>query len=331
MLSWISRFWKVSAISVSALFVMTGCGSSGQSGTSEKKFKIAKIVVDDSFENIMSQEIDVYEYNYPKMLVVPYYTTQRNAVDSLMAGKTKTIVIPRQLTDREVAHVKAQKKNVRQQRIAVDAIALIVNKENPIEILSTKELREILSGATTEWNDLEPSKLGKIQVVFDQNGSSTAQYMRDSILGGAPFGENVFAQNSNPDVFEAVKERKNALGVIGVSWISSDMGGVEISREERLKRVAADSLTTALEFNAAIKVLKVREEHSIQAYKPYQAYIYDGSYPLYRSIFMITTTVGGTPDNAFYAFVTGYQGQKVIQLTGVLPGVVQPRMVNLAE
>ena len=327
----ISRFCKVSAIAVSALFVMTGCGGSGDKSGTEKKFKVSTLVCDNSFENIMSQEIDVYEYNYPKMLVVPYYTTQRNAIDSLLSLRTKTIVIPRQLTEQETARLKAQKKNVRQQRIAVDAIALIVNKDNPVEILSTKELREILSGETTEWNELEPSKLGKIQVVFDQNGSSTAQYMRDSILNGTPFGENVYAQNSNPDVFKAVTERKNALGVIGVSWISSDMGGVEISREERLKRVASDSLTTALEFNSAIKVLKVRDEHSIRAYKPYQAYIYDGSYPLYRSIFMITTTVGGTPDNAFYAFVTGYQGQKVIQLTGVLPGVVQPRMVNLAE
>jgi hypothetical protein len=44
---------------------------------------------------------------------------------------------------------------------------------------------------------------------------------------------------------------------------------------------------------------------------------------------MTTTTVGGTLNNAFYAFVTGMQGQKVIQLTGVLPGTVQPRMVNV--
>ncbi|MBP3534629.1 MAG: phosphate ABC transporter substrate-binding protein, partial [Muribaculaceae bacterium] len=59
--------------------------------------------------------------------------------------------------------------------------------------------------------------------------------------------------------------------------------------------------------------------------------IFDGRYPLFRSIYMITTSVGGTLNNAFYAFVTGMQGQKVIQLTGVLPATVQPRMVQLAE
>ena len=33
------------------------------------------------------------------------------------------------------------------------------------------------------------------------------------------FAENVFAQNSNREVFNQVKARKNALGIIGVSWI----------------------------------------------------------------------------------------------------------------
>lgn len=46
---------------------------------------------------------------------------------------------------------------------------------------------------------------------------------------------------------------------------------------------------------------------------------------------MITTSVGGTLNRAFYSFVTGMQGQKVIQLTGVLPATVQPRMVQLSE
>ena len=47
--------------------------------------------------------------------------------------------------------------------------------------------------------------------------------MRDSILNGKAFGPNVSAVKTNPDVFKAVAENKNAMGVIGVSWVSSDM------------------------------------------------------------------------------------------------------------
>ncbi|MDE6490722.1 MAG: substrate-binding domain-containing protein [Muribaculaceae bacterium] len=331
----IMRWSGLAVAMIAPLCALTSCGDSGKSKKEGLKTAHTSIACDASFENIMSQEIDVFEYTYRDKyrdaMIIPYYTSQRAAVDSLLDKSVKTIVIPRELTKEEVRRLKSQKRNPRQQRIAVDAIALIVNKDNPLEIISMKELRQILSGELTRWDEIEPSRLGSIQAVFDQNGSSTAQYMRDSLLNGGKFGENVFAENSNPEVFKAVTERKNALGIIGVSWISSDMSGAVMSREELLRQSAAESDTTRLSFNSDIKVLKVRRDDSIEAYKPYQAYIFDGSYPLYRSIFMITTSVGGTLDSKFYAFVTGYQGQKVIQLTGILPAVVQPRMVNVSR
>ncbi|MDD6007592.1 MAG: phosphate ABC transporter substrate-binding protein, partial [Bacteroidales bacterium] len=66
-----------------------------------------------------------------------------------------------------------------------------------------------------------------------------------------------------------------------------------------------------------------------EAFKPYQAYIYDGSYPLYRPIYAICAGVMGSLPHGFFSFVTGFNGQKIIQQTGVLPATIQPRMVNL--
>jgi len=328
----------LTAAAVCTLTALTACGDYGKSARESMKTQKTSVVCDAGFENILAQEIDVFEYTYREkkrdVMIIPYYTSQRDAIDSLLNpdNTIKTIVIPRELTKEEKARLTNQKRHARQARIAVDAIALIVNKDNPLDLISTQELSEILSGQTAQWNDIEPSPLGSIQVIFDSNGSSTQQYMRDSLLNGGRFGDNVFAQTSNRDVFRVVSERKNALGIIGVSWISSDMNGTTLTREELRRQAAASSDTTQLAFNADIKVLKVyRSGSSAEARKPYQAYIFDGSYPLYRSIFMITTTVSGTLDNAFYSFVTGYQGQKVIQLTGILPATVQPRMVSLTQ
>lgn len=78
-----------------------------------------------------------------------------------------------------------------------------------------------------------------------------------------------------------------------------------------------------------VKVLKIRGNNEVTAYKPYQAYIFDGSYPLYRSVYMVSTAPGGTVTHRFYSFVTGFQGQKIIQMTGILPATVRPRMVEL--
>ncbi|MBQ9073911.1 MAG: substrate-binding domain-containing protein [Muribaculaceae bacterium] len=290
---------------------------------------LATIVCDNSFENIMSQEIDVFEYTSKgKASIIPYYVSEKACVDSLLDFKTKTIVISRDLSEQEREYIKSKDKHARSNRIAIDAIALIVNPENPIEILSEKEIADILSGEVTHWNQLEPSKLGEIQVVFDNEGSSTVKYMRDSLMDGRKFGSNVYAQNTNQDVFKQVQMRKNAIGVIGVSWISADLRTRDMSREERIASLHQQD-TTVADFDPTVKVLKVRRDDSIEAYKPYQAYIYDGRYPLYRSIYMITTAANGSLSHGFYSFVTGVIGQKIIQRTGILPARLQPRMVNL--
>lgn len=305
--------------------VMTSCDKKAATTSTSG---LGSIVCDASFENIMSQEIDVYEYIYPKASIIPYYVDEHSAVDSLLDLKTKAIVITRRLTQQEKDYLKSKKKNVRESRIAVDAIALIVNPANTVSVLSKNEIAQILSGQLRRWDEVEPSKLGDIEVVFDHQGSSTVQYMKDSLLNGAEFGPNVYAQKTNADVFKAVATNKNAIGIIGVSWISSDLREREYTREE-LAAASSKSDTTTIEFDPRIKVLKVRGNDEVTAYKPYQAYIYDGSYPLYRSVYMINTAAGGTVVQGFYSFVTSFQGQKLIQITGILPGTLSPRMVSL--
>ncbi len=255
-----------------AVALLAACG-----GKKEQKAPgIAKIACDESFESIMEQEVNVYEYIYPKEDVIALYMPENAAIDSIMAmGSVKGAVVTRPLTEKELSYLRSHKKIVHQQKIAVDALALIVNPANPVEILSKKEIAEILSGEVTRRDQVEPCKLGEIDVIFDHQGSSTVKYMRDSILSGKPFGPNVSAVKSNPEVFKAVAANKNAVGIIGVSWVSSDLSGRQKSVEE-LAQAVEKSDTTALEFNSDVKVLKIRGNNEVTAYRPYQAYIFDG-------------------------------------------------------
>lgn len=302
---------------------LAACSGGGNGKpTSTSSSGIATIACDASFENILSQEIDVFEYIYPQASIIPYYVDESAAFDSLLNFSTKMIIATRPLNDQEISYLKSHNKIVRQNQIAVDALALIVNPENPIEQMSKQELREILTGKVLRWDEVSPSPLGEISVVFDHQGSSAAHYMRDSLLNGGQFGPNVFAQKTPQAVFDAVAKNKNAIGIIGVSWISSDMTERTRTREEMVKAVEENE-NVENTFSNAVKVLPVSADDEIRAYKPYQAYIFDGKYPLYRQVYMITAAAGGTLTHGFYSFVTSYRGQKIIQLTGVLPRVVQ--------
>lgn len=296
------------------------------------------IVCDNTFQNIMAQEIDVFEYQYPDAHILARYATQAEALDSLMSLNTKTIVISRDLSQREREILRNKRRTVRSSKIAVDAVALIVNPENPVNNLTLKEVSEILSGSSKDWNDIVPTDLGEISVVFDNQASSLVGYMRDSLLNGGQLGANVYAQGSVANVFKTVQENKNAIGIVGVSWITTDMGAADIASDELAQEVLSDqpvegvSLQDGTELNK-VKVLGLYNDKTdeARAYKPYQQWIFDGKYPLFRQMYMITTGASGSLAVGFYSFVTGNIGQKIIAKTGILPARMQRINVELSN
>lgn len=317
-----------------AAFALSACVHPGKK-TNTATSGTSTLFCDDSFENIMEQEIDVFEYIYPEAHVLARYGTESEALDSLMSLNTRSIVIPRELTQQEVKRLKDKNRTPRWSKIAVDAVALIVNKENPANELSLKEVGEILSGDTKSWLDLNPHFPDRpITIIFDNPGSSMVKYMKDSLIAGKNLGENVKATGSIQQVVNAVQNDKNAIGVIGVSWLTTDLReattvdslAVELTDENRA--IAMDDINARMK-ESGVKVLGLMRNDDRRAYRPFQENIYNGSYPLTRSIYMITLAHSGSPAGGFYSFVTGYTGQKLIMKTGVLPARMQINVVEL--
>lgn len=322
-------------ILLSAGIIATSC--SRHKPTDSNTSGVTSIMCDESFRNIVDQEIDVFEFTYPKASIIPYYLNESDAIDSLYNGATNFIVVTRELQPDMVTNLNNRDRRVKSQKIAVDAIAVIANNDNPIEELSISELRDILTGKVTKWDEISPNNPKDIMLVFDNQGSSTVRYMKDSITDGADFAKNVFAQKTNKEVFEVVKKKKNAIGVIGVTWLNSDLDGT--SSDEQTLKQKVDNLnrndTTELksEYTANmikdLKVLAIRRDDNPVAYKPFQYYIYTGDYPLFRSVYAISTAPSGSLSHGFYTFLTGVISQKIILGTGILPANIPLRNVEL--
>lgn len=293
----------------------------------------AYIACDASFRNVMEQEISVFEYKYKNSTVFDYYVDENAAIDSLLNldNKIRLAVTTQPLNSEQIKFLNNNKRSVNQQAIAVDAIALIVNPENPIEYIDNNDLVDILTGKYTDWDKIVPGgkSLGKIIVAFDHAGSSTTRYMRDSLLNGKEFGENVRAQKTPRQVFEAVAKMKNAIGVIGASWLSSDMSGRELTEAEISRLSDVNDTTAIAEFSTDVKVLAVQPKDEVATYLPNQYNIYKGYYPYYRQVYLISTSAPGSVGHSFYTFVTSAQGQKVILSTGICPKVITPQFVEL--
>lgn len=313
------------------VLLLTACNNNKPSNTSTSG--IAKIACDESFRNILDQEVEVFEYSYPDASIMVDYTDEAAALDSLMHRNVDLIITSRDLTNDQRDILKKQGRAFRSRKIAVDAVAIIVNKENDIDELSMSDLRDIFSGKVARWGEVFPTRLKRdsIKVVFDTSGSGVTHYMKEKFLNGGSFGKNVYAQHSTDDVFRIVQSNKNAIGFIGVSWITADLKTNERTMEEKVLDLKNNNEVSVIDFTDRIKVMAVRGDEQPQGVKPYQAYINDGSYPLFRTIWAIDASAGGTLDHGFFSFLTGVIGQKIILQTGILPAAEPVRYVETVK
>ena len=321
-----NQLWPLLAIMLLALI---SCDTKLPKSTSTRG--IAKIMCDESFQSILEQEIAVFEYQYPEASIMPDYINEHDALDSLMHNKVDLIITSRDLTPEQRKSLKTLGRGYRSRKIAVDAIAIIVNKQNDIDELSMEDLSEIFTGKAKRWGEVYPTKLknDSIKILFDGSGTGVVNYIKNKFLKGGKFGSNVYAKKSSPEVFEAVEKSKNVIGLIGVSWITSDLKSVEKPISEKYDELKENNEVSVIDFTDRIKVMPVRAMDKAQGVKPYQAHIYSGDYPLVRSIWAIDAYYNGTLDHGFYAFLTGVIGQKIILQTGILPAAEPVRFVEV--
>ena len=301
----------------------------------------ATVYCDDGFKNILGEEIEVFEYTYPKTSVIPYYVSETEALNAIMEDKTDIAITTTELTKDQIKYVKAKlKKIVRQKCIAVDAVAFITNKDNPVDELSLDEVRDIMNGKITRWHQIAGKDTTRIKLIFDNAGSSTVSFLRDRFLGGTgEISKLTYSQavKNNAQVFDYIKKDPNAIGVISVSWLGDSLENAKkVPLDKRVMSYKNETDTVARELTTEVNVLAIsnpNEENDFTpiAYKPYQAYIATGEYPLFRKVYMISTASNSSVAHSFFAFVTGFVGQKIITMTGILPYEMHKRVVNVVN
>ena len=277
---------------------------------------VIPIAVDASFEPIITQELAVFEAQFPNAHINPTFTDEVTAIDLLIKDSVRVAIATRPLSEKELKYLKDKTFAPRSYKLATDGIALIVNNSNPDTLISVVQLRKILTGKAKNWKDIYPkSKLGNFKVVFDNPNSSTVRYAIDSICVGEKISQDLNAQHTNQEVIDYVSKTPNAIGVIAVNWLDNDKD------------------TTNLSFNSSIRVMSVSRQEiatPVDSYKPFQAYLFYGNYPLSRSIYIIINDPRGSLPSSITNFMTSDRGQRIILKTGLVPATQPVRIVSVS-
>lgn len=278
---------------------------------------VVAIASDECYAPLIQEEIAVFESIYKEAGIVPYFSGETETINRLLNDSTWLAIASRPLTEEETNYMNSKKLFPKTVKIATDAVALIINKQNTDSLIGIPVLKDILTGKIKNWKELTPgSKLGAIKVVFDNPNSGTVRYAIDSICGGNPLGTGLQAQKSNRAVLDYVSHTPGALGIIGVNWISNPQD------------------STCLSFIDSIRVMAVsryREATPGNSFKPFQAYIALNDYPMTRPVYIILSEPRNGLSSGFTSFVSSDRGQRIILKSGILPATQPVRLVNVRD
>lgn len=263
-----------------------------------------KIAVDETLAMVMKNNVDVFEGLYPANIDI-INTTESNAVELLKIDTVRLAVTARPLTNAEVNYFKQKTYDPKSIRVAIDAIAVITNPANPDSIINVQNLQKILTGEVKNWNQLYPtSKLGKIQVVFDNTNSSIVRYAMDSICRNKPMSKELNALDLNKEVVEYISKTPNAMGLIGVSLISNEKDSISVDFTKKVQ---------------VMSISKAEKADKSNSFQPYQYYMYTMKYPLTRDIYILLNDPRGELPKGLTNFIAGDKGQRIIKSAGLLP------------
>lgn len=276
------------------------------------------VAIDEGFKPIIEEERAVFEGLNSAVHIKPIYCSEVDAINKLLKDSVRLVVATRRLSPKEIQSFNSRKFYPREVLMAYDAVGLIANNQNPDSLITVDQVRKILTGKITKWKEIYPkSKLGNIQIVFDNPNSSTVRFAKDSICLGKPFAtKGINAQKTNLEVFDYVSKTPNAIGIIGVNWL-----GVK-------------SDTTNLTFKKEVRVMAVSKEDVADpsnSYKPYQAYIALGDYPFYRAVYVLLNDPRQGLSSGFANFLTADKGQRIILKSGLVPATQPVRIVNVKD
>lgn len=299
-------------LSLSIFLSLTSCNDKKQLTDTPTSGRIT-IVADENYKPLVDSEIMVFESHYPEAKINVIYKPSAEVVKAMDVDSVRMIITAGPVdTSYFIRFFQRKEYSPSNSFIAKDAVAIIANNSRKGLKITTEELAKICSGNITDFSQLENGGgAGKITLVFDNPASSTLEYIQDSLLKGQALTSSAFAQKSNQEVMTYVQNSKNALGVIGVNWISDNQD------EENLA------------FSKSIFPVEMRDAVNSQYYyPPHPGYIASHLYPMRRLMRATLKENGAGLGRGFLNFMTGEVGQRIVLKAGLVPANVVTRVVE---
>ncbi len=179
--------------------------------------------------------------------------------------------------------------------VGLDGLAILINKNNPVNELTLEQLRDIFMAKITNWKDLGGEDR-KIVILSRESNSGTHMFFKEHVLRHGDknskdeFAPQALLMPSSQAIYDEVYQNPNALGYVGMGFI-----------------------------NDGVKAVSVAIDAESDYIYPTSDNVMDGSYPISRPLYLYTN---GDPKGRvkdFIDYALSEEGQKIVLETDFVP------------
>jgi phosphate transport system substrate-binding protein len=260
----------------------------------------------DTLNNLMTLWAETYKRVYPNVNIQIQGAGSSTAPPALIEGAANFGPMSRVMTAKEIeAFEKKHGYKPTAVPVAIDALAVYVNKDNPIKGMSLQQVDAIFSATRKCGVAQDFTKWGQVGMTGDWASRDIALYGRNSVSGTygyfkevalckGDFKKNVAEQPGSASVVQSVTGQINAIGYSGIGYKTSGVRALPLSKKTGEPFVEADG------------------RHAV-----------DGSYPLSRILYVYVNKRPNQPlaplEREFFNLVLSKEGQEVVVKDGFVP------------
>ena len=219
-------------------------------------------------------------------------------IAALVNGTTDLANASRAIKDKEIEKARAAGYYPQEIKVAIDSLAVVVNKDNPIQTLTLKQIMGIFIGKINNWNEVGGNNMPIVRY-SRESSSGTYQFFKEHILKNADFAPDCQTMPGTSAITNAISKDPAAIGYGGVGFFVGQ---------------------------ADLKILTIKANDKSEAISPLKA---DGTvdyeaawskrYPIWRYLYMYAAIRPKGEIKDYLDWIRSDEGQKIVEKEGFVP------------
>ncbi|RFA30376.1 phosphate-binding protein [Alkalilimnicola ehrlichii] len=198
----------------------------------------------DTLNNLMTLWAEEFNSFYPNVNIQIQGAGSSTAPTALTEGTANFGPMSRAMRDSEIAAFEAAHGYPPTLvRVAIDTLAVFVNRDNPIEGLTLEQVDAIFSSTRRCGGPQDITRWGQVGLggawqnrdftLYSRNAvSGTYGYFRQHALCDGDFKNSINEQPGSASVVQGVSESINGIGYSGMGYATSGVRAIKLGREE---------------------------------------------------------------------------------------------------